>query len=286
MSSSTGEVSSETPDGPPCRRPTTGSYVAHSSPEALPKGGPPGTLSFLNENQNWPPSESNAGWDQANRSEEALLFGQEVQEEGQAAEHQPEVDQEEGEGEAAESESECSDDSGKAEEEEEEEAGEMHARIGRAAVRRGISTAAATSSSSALLSSHSAQDHGTAEESGSLSSSSSSAPNSLSSSSSSIATPSSSPAHHGFWGTLSRSMTYVPTRLFYGSASAEDEGKENAPSPLDTVEEEARELESKLAVATHLVVLAHGLHGGTHGFFITRPTMPLTSLSFAQALMT
>ncbi|ELR13469.1 uncharacterized protein ACA1_245720, partial [Acanthamoeba castellanii str. Neff] len=81
----------------------------------------------------------------------------------------------------------------------------------------------------------------------------SSSPSSLSSSA-----PTTTSSQGGWgWSSLSRSMNFVPTR-FYSSNTTGHDRPEDEQTALDA--EQA--LTSKLSSATHLVVLAHGLHGG------------------------
>lgn len=86
----------------------------------------------------------------------------------------------------------------------------------------------------------------------------SSSPSSLSSSGPITTTTASSQGGWG-WSSLSRSMNFVPTR-FYSSNTTGHDRPEDEQTALDA--EQA--LTSKLSSATHLVVLAHGLHGGKH----------------------
>lgn len=86
----------------------------------------------------------------------------------------------------------------------------------------------------------------------------SSSPSSLSSSAPTTTSTTTSSQESWGWSSLSRSMNFVPTR-FYSSNTTGHDRPEDEQTALDT----ERALASKLSTATHLVVLAHGLHGGT-----------------------
>jgi hypothetical protein len=57
-------------------------------------------------------------------------------------------------------------------------------------------------------------------------------------------------------------MSFVPTR-FYSSGSGATTTAHDRPEDEQTALDTEQALTSKLSSATHLVVLAHGLHGGT-----------------------
>lgn len=86
----------------------------------------------------------------------------------------------------------------------------------------------------------------------------SSSPSSLSSSAPTTTTTTSSQGGWG-WSSLSRSMNFVPTRFYSSNATGHDR-----PEDEQTALDAEQALTSKLSSATHLVVLAHGLHGGKH----------------------